>query len=110
MPKKKKPYFPNNVEAYRGAPSEWFDEIPYDEFMDWKVSGWELPSSVACIIREENLETGKIKEHVYQRVSAAKAKTRAIMREGVSEFTVCAPEAIHFMTPEKEDPYDDPLA
>ena len=78
--------------------------------MDWKVAGWELPSSIACIIREENLETGKIKEHVYQRVSAAKAKTRAIMREGISEFTVCAPEAIHFMTPEKEDPYDDPLA
>jgi len=109
MPKKK-PYFPNNVEAYRGAPSEWFEEIPYDEFMDWKIAGWELPSSVACIIREENLETGKIKEYVYQRASAAKAKTRAIMREGISEFTVCAPEAIHFMTPEKEDPYDDPLA
>ena len=110
MPKKKKPYFPNNVEAYRGAPSEWFEQIPYDEFMDWKIAGWELPSSVACIIREENLETGKIKEYVYQRASAAKAKTRAIMREGISEFTVCAPEAIHFMTPEKEDPYDDPLA
>ena len=110
MPKKKKPYFPNNVEAYRGAPSEWFEQIPYDEFMDWKIAGWELPSSVACIIREENLETGKIKEYVYQRASAAKAKTRAIMREGISEFTVCAPEAIHFMTPQKEDPYDDPLA
>ena len=110
MPKKKKPYFPNNVEAYRGAPSEWFEQIPYDEFMDWKIAGWELPSSVACIIREKNLETGKIKEYVYQRASAAKAKARAIMREGISEFTVCAPEAIHFMTPEKEDPYDDPLA
>ena len=109
MPKKK-PYFPNNVEAYRGAPSHWFDDIPYEDFMDWKVAGWELPSSIACIIREENLETGKIKEHVYRRASAAKKKTRDIMREGISEFTICAPDAIHFMTPEREDLYDDPLA
>jgi len=109
MPKKK-PYFPNNWEAYKKAPSHWFDDIPYDDFMDWKIAGWELPSSVACVIREENLETGKVKEYVYQRASAAKAKTRAMMREGVSEFTVCTPESIHFMTPDPEDPYDDPLA
>tara|TARA_R100000458_G_scaffold45979_2_gene44342 strand:- start:513 stop:845 length:333 start_codon:yes stop_codon:yes gene_type:complete len=110
MMPKKKPYYPNNWKAISAAPAEWFGDIPFDEFMDWKIAGWELPSSVSCIIREENLETGKIKEYVYQRTTAAKAKTRAMMREGISEFTVVSHDAVHFMTPEQVPPYDDPLA
>jgi len=109
MMPKKKPYYPNNWAAYKATPASYFDSIRFDEFMDWKVAGWELPSSVACIIREQNLETGKVKEYVYSRPTAAKKKTHAIMQEGISEFTVCAPEAIHFMTPEQVPPYDDPL-
>ena len=34
MPKKKKPYFHNNVEAIMDVPAECFDSIPFDEFMD----------------------------------------------------------------------------
>ena len=64
MPKKK-PYYPNNLKALKDAPVEAFESIEYDEFMDWKISGWEIPSSVACVIREENYVTGKITEHVY---------------------------------------------
>ena len=102
MPKKK-PYYPNNWEALKAAPSEWFDSLDYEEFMDWKVAGWELPSSHQCIIREENLRTGKITEHVYKRPHAAIQMLTKAMTRAESSFTVCNADAIHFLTPKKRN-------
>ena len=109
MPKKKK-YFPNNWEAYNEAPAEWFEPIPFEQFMDWKLAGWELPSSISCIIRSKNVKTGKIKEFVYQRESAAKNKARELMDIGEDEFLVCTQTEIHQMQPRYLEDYDDPLA
>ena len=113
MSKKKQPYFPNNWEALKEVPAELFDSVPFDELMDWKIHGWEIPSSVACIIREKNYVTGKIKEYTYSRVSAAQKKARKIMDEAQSEFIVCTADEVHLMYPdigEKEDNlYDDPI-
>ena len=111
MPKKK-PYYPNNWEAIHSAPSEYFQELPFDQFMSWKMEGWELPSSVACIIREKNLTNGKVKEYVYQQETAARNKARQIMDIGESEFVVCTQDQIHVMEPKYlDDPpeFDDPL-
>ena len=107
---KKKPYFHNNVEAIREAPDAFFIPIPYDEFMDWKIGGWELPSSCNFIIRERNLKTNKVKEYVYQRPGPARKKLEQRMQSGECEFTVANHEAIHILTPNYEDEYDDPLA
>ena len=107
--KRKKKYFPNNYTGIAAAPSEWFDSIPYDEFMDWKTAGWELPSSVNCIIREHNLKTGKVKEYVYQRIISARKKASQIMAEGESSITVCEADSIHYLYPEEVEEYDDPL-
>ena len=106
---KKKPYFHNNVEALREAPAEYFHAMPYDEFMDWKIGGWELPSSCNYIIRERNLSTGKVKEYVYQKPAAARKKLEQRMKDGNLEFTVADHDSVHFLTPKMED-YDDPLA
>ena len=108
MPKKK-PYFHNIVEAMMDVPAECFDSISYDEFMDWKIGGWELPSSCNYIIREQNIRTGKVKEYVYQKPSAARKKLEQRMESGESEFTVADHDTVHFLTPKWED-YDDPLA
>ena len=106
---KKKPYFPNNWKEYHKAPAESFEELPFEQFMDWKVAGWELPASVVCIIRDENLETGKIKEYVYQREHSAKNKVRELMDVGVSAITVVNENTIHYLEPKYllEDDYDD---
>ena len=109
MPKKKK-YFHNNVEAIREAPAEFFHAIPYDEFMDWKIGGWELPSSCNYLIRERNLNTGKVKEYVYQKAGAARKKLEQRMESGDCEFTVCNHDSVHILTPKWEEDYDDPLA
>ena len=75
MPKKrpsnKRPkYFPNNWKAYKESPDEFFLPISYKDFFNWKVMGWALPSSIACVIREEN-EYGDISEKVYSQSAAA---------------------------------------
>ena len=108
---KKKPYFHNNWKQVHSAPAEWFAPIEYDEFMDWKVGGWEIPGTVDCIIRERNLVTDKVTEYVYKRSASAQKKLRKRMEHGESEFTICRADTIHFLTPNLiEDEYDDPLA
>ena len=109
MPKKK-PYFHNNVEAIRQAPDACFIPIPYDEFMDWKIGGWELPSSCNYLIRERNLRTNKVKEYVYQNAGPARKKLKQRMATGECEFTVCNNDAVHFLRPDWTEDYDDPLA
>ena len=81
-----KPYYPNNWEAYKDAPDDAFESHTFEEIMSWKVAGWELPSSVCCIIRAEN-------------------KVKSLMAEG-AEFTVCTDSAIHFISPDSTDVID----
>ena len=75
MPKKrpsnKRPkYFPNNWKAYKESPDEFFIPLTYKDFFNWKVMGWVLPSSIACVIREE--KDGKISEKIYSQSQSAR--------------------------------------
>ena len=94
----KKKYFPNNWQRFKDAPDELFVPHMFVEVMDWKVAAWELPSNVCCMIREENLETKKVKEYVYQQRRAAEKKVAQLMKKDGIEFTVCTPEQIHFVS------------
>tara|TARA_R100000781_G_scaffold25199_1_gene18641 strand:- start:3435 stop:3779 length:345 start_codon:yes stop_codon:yes gene_type:complete len=107
MPKKK-PYFPNNWSKLVNVPAHYFDSLTFEEFMDWRIAGWELPSSIDCIIREENLKTGKIKEHVYSRQSAAKKRVMKIMTQCESEFVLASHDSIHHLYPKEiGQPYEE---
>ena len=103
---KKKPYFPNNWKKLKDVPDELFENIDFEDFMDWKIGGYEIPSSVSCIIREQNLKTGKVKEHVYQRSSAAQRKIKELMEAGESEFVVCDEDNVHHLYPKYLDEED----
>ena len=104
-------YFPNNWQKFKDAPDEMFVPHMFVEVMDWKVAAWELPSNVCCMIREENLETKKVKEYVYQRRGAAEKKVAQLMKKDGIEFTVCTPEQIHFVSQldieDYEEDYDE---
>ena len=108
--KRKKKDFPNNYDAIAECPPKFFHSIPYDEFMDWKICGYEIPSSINSIIREQDLETGKVTEYVYQTVNGGRNRARKIMDEGKSEFVVCTHDQVHYIYPEltneKEEDYD----
>ena len=102
----KKKYYPNNWQAYKDSPEQFFLPLEFEDFMDWKINGWEIPSSVACIIREQNLKTGKVTEHVYSRLSNANKRANKIMKEGKAEFLVCTHDDIGHIYPkdlEKKD-------
>jgi len=93
-----KRYYPNNYDMYKDAPDDAFEQHAFEEIMDWKVAGWELPSSVCCIIRVRDSKTYKIKEHVYMKEGAAQNKVQQLLRTPDIEFTVCDHAAIHHLT------------
>ena len=101
----KQPYYPNNWRAFKDAPDETFETLTFDEFMDWKIAGWQIPSSVYCIVRDYNKRTGKIKEYVYQRPDHADRKLQSLMLKGESEFTIATEDQVTILRPAED--YDD---
>ena len=100
MPKKKK-YFPNNWSEYSNAPDEMFLDHSFQDLLDWKVHGWEIPSSVSTMIRETHLETKKTKEHIYCKPGNAKRKILQLIDKGEPlEITICNADEIHRLLPE----------
>ncbi len=105
MKKKKKsrrPYLPNNWSAIADAPPEMFESMTYEQFASWKIAGWELPSSIACLIRVTDLRTKKTKEFAYQREGAARNKLIRLLNRGDYEITVADSDTVHHLLPEKE--------
>ena len=94
-----KEYFPNNWARIQKAPAEWFMPVEYDDFMDWKMNGWELPASHDCIIRTINCKTGKVKEYVYQQHKAAKKRVAKLIVDQEEEFIIASHDFIQHMKP-----------
>ena len=90
-------YFPNNWEAWNDMPEEFLHTPTWEEFEDWKLRGWEIPSSVCCIIRAETAK-GKIKEYVYQKQHAAEKRIKQLVSEGAS-FAICTDEELRYIAP-----------
>ena len=99
-----KKYFPKNWEEYATAPAEYFDTCTFEEFMTWKIANWEIPSSVACVIRVRDHKNNKVTEHTYMRRSAAEAKVAQLLKLPHVEFTVCDHETIHHLS--TKNPHD----
>ena len=100
MTKPKKPYLPNNWRAYRDAPDDMFERHTFDEIMEWKVAGWEIPDSVCAVIRVMDVNTKKVREYTYQRKDAVAKRIRFLMEKGEYEFTVATADRIAYITPE----------
>ncbi len=98
-----KKYFPNNWKKFKDVPEELYEAIPFDEFMDWKVAGWEINSSYNVIIRATNINTFKVVEHVYKRQSAAENKIREYMNSMDHEVVICTHDKIYYVHPEMFD-------
>ena len=96
---KKKPYLPNNWEEYKNADDDNFIPHTFEEIMSWKVGGWELPSSVCCVIRVTDVDTKKVTEHVYQKHSAAQSKVNRLIDKPNIELTVVDHEYIRHCPP-----------
>ena len=40
-------YYPNNYDAIKEAPSEYFESCTVEDFWEWKLNGWMMPSSIS---------------------------------------------------------------
>ena len=85
----KKKYFPNNWQAYKDADDEMFISHTFDDLMDWKVANWELPDSVCCLIRVQDVETHKVTEYVHQSKGSAYKHLKRLMNTPKIDITVC---------------------
>ena len=92
---RKRTYYPNNWQQYKDSPDDMFINHTYEEFMDWKIEGWYLPSSVSCIIRVEEAD-GTIQEYIYQTQGHAKRKVKQLVKDRL-DFVICDNESIHNM-------------
>ena len=97
-------YYPNNWEAWNDMPEDYLATPTWEEFEDWKLRGWELPSSVCCIIRVET-DRGKIKEYVYQKPTAAENRIRQLI-ESECVFTICTGDEVRHISPIKSHESD----
>jgi hypothetical protein len=105
MPNKRK-YYPNNWKAFASQPDNFFLPLSYDEFFKWKVMGWMLPSSVACIIREE--KDGKVSEKIYSQSKSAKKYLDKQMKSGTKAiYTICDDHSVQMLRPEKPKLFQD---
>ena len=82
-------YYPNKVKQIQALPSKHFESIDFEDLMDWKLGGYELPEGVVCLLRERNFKTNRVSEYTYQQMSAAKRRTHKILKQGDSELTIC---------------------
>ena len=99
--------FPNNWKAIKDAPHEWFEGCSREEFEIFKLNGWQIPSSIECIIRAEHKETGKITEHCYRRAHAAQERLIKYLKDGEHILTVCNEDSIHLLKTTDHDTDDD---
>ena len=96
-------YYPNNWQAIKDAPEEYFEPCTYEDFFVWKLNGWDLPSSVTCIMRAENKDTGEITEHIYKHSKSASKRLINYMQDGMHDVVVCTHESIHLIKLEDQD-------
>jgi len=102
-----KPYYPNNWALYKEAPDDMFMQHTFFEIMKWKVAGWQLPSSVDCIIRYKEPGSDKIKERIYQKRKYAEALVEKLIESGAEEITVCNEHFVHnLLEDDDDDDYD----
>ena len=90
----KKKLFANNWKVYKDTPCEMFPEVGFEEYMDWRVHGWEILPSHCCVIRART-HTGKVKEYSYKRWSAAEKKINKLMDDpDMFELTIADNEEV----------------
>ena len=69
------------------------------EDMDWKMESYEIPDNVLCLVRDRNLKTNKVTEHVYKQSPAASKLIHKLAHKGDSEITVCTHNAVAHIEP-----------
>jgi len=94
----KRKYYPNNWEAIKACPPQYFPPMEYEEFADWKIHGYVLPSSVFGVIRTECPKTGKVEEYTYQTKHHAKQRLNKEIKKN-KKIVLATMEGVYHLQP-----------
>ena len=95
----KKKYFPNNWQAISECPADFFPPMEYDDLVDWKIYGYQLPSSHYGIIRTYDKKNGKVKEYSYKSEHYAKQKLKEVIKDDQVTVFATMEGVWHLMKP-----------
>ena len=99
----KKKLFANNWKEYRDTHWKMFPDVGYEEYMEWRVHGWEILPTHCCVIRAST-HTGKVKEYSYKRWSAADRRISKLMDDiNMLEIVIANDEEVQLIHRSKED-------
>ena len=99
----KKKYFPNNWRAIKDTPDKFFVSMPYEQFTDWKIYGYDIPDSVYSIIRTMD-DKGKVEEFYYSTPHHTKKRISKSIKEN-KEIYLCTMEGMYHLKP-NDLPFD----
>ena len=94
----KRKYFPNNWRAIKDTPDKFFISMPYEQFTDWKIYGYDIPDSVYSIIRTMD-DKGKVEEFYYSTPHHTKKRISKSIKEN-KEIYLCTMEGMYHLKPE----------
>ena len=100
-------YYPNNWQAIADAPDEVFEPCAWEDFYVWRLNGWDLPSSVMCIMRAQHKDTGEVTEHIYKNAKSASKRLINYMQDGMHDVVVCNHDSIHLIKTTEEETDDE---
>ena len=87
-------YYPNKWQAVKDIDEDLFDDLPFDEFFEWRVMSHEILPGYHSIIRMQDRTNGKITEKCYKSRSAAVKKVKSLMSNPDIEFTVATEKGV----------------
>nr|BDD44256.1 hypothetical protein 2 [bacterium] len=87
-------YYPNKWQAVKDIEEGLFDDLPFDEFFEWRVCSHELLPGWHSIIRVHDKKSGKVKEHVYKSRHHAINKVKSLMKNPNVRFDVATENGV----------------
>ena len=100
----KKKYFPNNWRAIKDSPDKYFPSMPYEQFEDWKIYGYQIPASVFGLVRTKDKD-GKVEEFTYNTPYHCKKRISKSIKEN-KEIYLCTMEGMYHLMPDGLLPID----
>ena len=100
----KKKYFPNNWRAIKDSPDKYFPSMPYEQFEDWKIYGYQIPASVFGLVRTMDKD-GKVEEFTYNTLHHCKKRLSKSIKEN-KEIYLCTMEGMYHLMPDELLPID----
>lgn len=99
IPMKNNKEFPNKWKQWKNVPSEMFEPVEYETFMNLKVGNWELNPETYCLFRFKDVHTGKVIEKAYKsKKHALNALTKHAV-QGDTEIVMVDDMSINFYDP-----------